>query len=248
MDAQNTAAKNGGSQNQNAQNQRIGQVAAKAGVSPDTLRYYERMGLLSSIPRTDGGYRVYSEKTIERIQFIRNALRFGFGLKEVRTFMRASESGRAPCREVRSAAGEILTRVDRQIKELQVARRALRRAEPKVVPKAVLRPELRPELKAERRVVPSPARRAARKVLPRRAAARALRVRAAAKARRRRAAARAAARPKAALRKAAALRRAAPKAARRAGPARAEAAARARAAAPRAAAQRAAGAKEVARR
>jgi len=101
-------------------------VAAKAGVSPDTLRYYERMGLLSSIPRTDGGYRVYSEKTIERIQFIRNALRFGFGLKEVRTFMRASESGRAPCREVRSAAGEILTRVDRQIKELQVARRALR--------------------------------------------------------------------------------------------------------------------------
>ena len=126
MDAQNAAAKNGGSQNQNAQNQRIGQVAAKAGVSPDTLRYYERMGLLSSIPRTDGGYRVYSEKTIERIQFIRNALRFGFGLKEVRAFMRASESGRAPCREVRSAAGEILTRVDRQIKELQVARRALR--------------------------------------------------------------------------------------------------------------------------
>src|SRR5712671_3979516 len=111
---------------QDAQNQRIGPVAASAGVSPDTLRYYERMGLLSSIPRTDGGYRLYSEKTIERIHFIRNALRFGFGLAEVGTFLRASESGRAPCKEVQSAAGEILARVDRQIKELQVARRALR--------------------------------------------------------------------------------------------------------------------------
>jgi MerR family Zn(II)-responsive transcriptional regulator of zntA len=105
---------------------RIGEVAAKAGVSPDTLRYYERMGLLSGIPRSDGGYRLYSEKTIERIQFIRNALRFGFGLAEVDTFLRARESGRAPCKEVRSAAGKILTRVDQQIKELQVARRALR--------------------------------------------------------------------------------------------------------------------------
>ena len=105
---------------------RIGQAAAEAGISPDTLRYYERMGLLARIPRTQAGYRLYSEKSVERVQFIRNALRFGFGLKEVRTFLRDCESGRAPCREVRAAAENILIRVDRQIRELQIARRAIR--------------------------------------------------------------------------------------------------------------------------
>jgi DNA-binding transcriptional MerR regulator len=105
---------------------RIGEVALEAGVSPDTLRYYERMGLLPKVPRTGAGYRQYSDTAIERIRFIRNALRFGFALKEVATFLRASESGRAPCREVRASAGNILARVDRQIEELKAARRAIR--------------------------------------------------------------------------------------------------------------------------
>jgi DNA-binding transcriptional MerR regulator len=105
---------------------RIGQVAAEIGVSSDTLRYYERMGLLPRVSRTEGGYRQYPATTVERVRFIRNALRFGFGLKEVAGFLRASESGHSPCKQVRAAGENILTRVDEQIKELQAARRAIR--------------------------------------------------------------------------------------------------------------------------
>ncbi len=109
----------------NARVFRIGHVAHEAGVSPDTLRHYERIGLLSKVGRTSAGYRLYSESTVERVHFIRNALRFGFSLRQLAEFLRARESGRAPCREVRAAGQEILTRVDRQIQELRAARRAL---------------------------------------------------------------------------------------------------------------------------
>ena len=60
---------------------RIGEAAAHAGVSPDTLRYYERRGALPKAARTSAGYRVYSEEAVVRVQFARNALRFGFSLK-----------------------------------------------------------------------------------------------------------------------------------------------------------------------
>lgn len=105
---------------------RIGQVAREAGVSPDTLRYYERKGLLSQIGRTAAGYRQYSDGVLEQIRFTRNALRFGFSLKQVASFLGARESGRVPCRDVRAAAEDILERVDLQIKELNAARRAIR--------------------------------------------------------------------------------------------------------------------------
>lgn len=105
---------------------RIGEVAERVGVSPDTLRYYERLGLLSNVRRTDSGYRQYPPTVVDRVRFIRNALRFGFGLKEVAGFLRASESGHAPCKQVRAAGENILVRVDGKIKELQAARRVIR--------------------------------------------------------------------------------------------------------------------------
>jgi DNA-binding transcriptional MerR regulator len=106
---------------------RIGKIAAEVGISSDTLRYYERLGLLADVPRTNSGYREYSNTTVKRVHFIRNALRFGFSLKEVATFLNASDSGRPPCKQVREAGEQILVRVDTQIKELNAARRAIRR-------------------------------------------------------------------------------------------------------------------------
>ena len=106
---------------------RIGAVAARAGVSPDTLRHYERLGVLSKPLRNDAGYRVYPEASVARVQFIRNALRFGFSLKQIGTFVRACEAGRPPCHQVRIAAGQILQDMDRQIDELTEARAAMRR-------------------------------------------------------------------------------------------------------------------------
>jgi DNA-binding transcriptional MerR regulator len=106
---------------------RIGEAAARAGVSRDTLRYYERHGLLPRPPRTNGGYRVYSDAMVDRVRFARNALRFGFSVKQIARFFKSREAGRPPCREVRAAAEELRAAMDRQIEELTVARAAIER-------------------------------------------------------------------------------------------------------------------------
>jgi len=105
---------------------RIGQVAAQAGISRDTLRHYERIGVLPKAARTAGGYRQYSASTVQRIRFVRNALRFGFSLKQIGEFLHARESGRAPCQEVREAAALMASEMDRQIDEMVAARAAIR--------------------------------------------------------------------------------------------------------------------------
>jgi DNA-binding transcriptional MerR regulator len=105
---------------------RIGEAAAHAGVSPDTLRYYERRGALPKPARTSAGYRVYSEEALVRVQFVRNALRFGFSLKQIARFVQARDAGHPPCREVRAAAQRILIEMDRQIDELHAARATVR--------------------------------------------------------------------------------------------------------------------------
>jgi DNA-binding transcriptional MerR regulator len=105
---------------------RIGDVAREAGISRDTLRHYERVGVLEKAARTAAGYRTYAPSTIERIRFVRNALRFGFSLKQIAGFLRARDAGRAPCTEVRSVAARLASEMDRQIDEMIAARAAIR--------------------------------------------------------------------------------------------------------------------------
>ena len=104
----------------------IGEAAARAGVTADTLRYYERTGVLPPAPRTIAGYRVYSEQTIERIRLVRNAVRCGFRLKELAAFLRACDSGRLPCDKVRVAGGRLLEELDRRVAETIAARDRMR--------------------------------------------------------------------------------------------------------------------------
>jgi DNA-binding transcriptional MerR regulator len=104
---------------------RIGELAARSGFSRDTLRYYERIGLLTRAPRTDGGYRVYSEQMLNRLRVIRNARRFGFSLAEIREFMKVRDSGGAPCGAVRRAAERRMAEVESQLNELKRLRRAM---------------------------------------------------------------------------------------------------------------------------
>ena len=105
---------------------RIGEVAQRTGISVDTLRYYERVGVVPRPARTAAGYRQYSESSIARIQIIRKAAVFGFSLKQIAAFFRARESGRPPCREVRTAADRLVAEMDRQIAEMTAARAAFR--------------------------------------------------------------------------------------------------------------------------
>jgi DNA-binding transcriptional MerR regulator len=105
----------------------IGQVARLAGVTPDTIRYYERLGVLPRPPRTPAGYRQYHETIVDRLRTVRNAQRFGFSLKDLARFMRVRETGGKPCHDVRAAAQRMLEAVEHQISELTLARRDMQR-------------------------------------------------------------------------------------------------------------------------
>jgi DNA-binding transcriptional MerR regulator len=78
----------------------IGEAARRAGVSPDLIRYYERVGVLPRAPRTAGGFRYYSDETVARLLFVRNAIRFGFTSKELAGFLKARESGQRLLKEM----------------------------------------------------------------------------------------------------------------------------------------------------
>ena len=106
---------------------RSGKLAELAGVSADTLRHYERLGLLPPPQRSAGGYRLYAPSALDRVRMIRRALAIGFSLKELGRILRVREQGGAPCREVRSMAGEKLTELEQRIEEMTALQRLLKR-------------------------------------------------------------------------------------------------------------------------
>jgi len=106
---------------------RIGEVARESGVGVETLRFYERRGLLGRPRRTGANYRVYDASVLERLAFIKRAQAVGFTLDEVTEILSESEGGRLPCRHVRETARRKLEELDRRLAELQRYRRDLRR-------------------------------------------------------------------------------------------------------------------------
>jgi DNA-binding transcriptional MerR regulator len=106
---------------------RIGQLAARTGVSVDTIRHYERVGVLPKATRTSAGYRQYPLSAVDRVKLVQHALRFGFSLREVAGFLRVRAAGGLPCHDMRAAADRILTAVDQRIAELTTARKDISR-------------------------------------------------------------------------------------------------------------------------
>ncbi len=104
---------------------RIGELARRAGVSADTIRHYERLGMLGKAPRSAGGYRLFPPSTLDRVTLIRDGVRVGFSLRQLSTFLRARQDGRAPCRQVRAAGALILEGLDQQIATLTSTRHAV---------------------------------------------------------------------------------------------------------------------------
>ncbi len=106
---------------------RSGELARRAGVSTDTLRHYEKLGLLQAPARTEGNYRGYPPQAIVRVTLIRNALATGFTLKELGGILKLRDQGGVPCHEVRRLAAEKVAAIDRHIAELTSYRDALER-------------------------------------------------------------------------------------------------------------------------
>ena len=104
---------------------RIGQLAQSAGVSPDTIRYYEKIGLLPPARRRESGYREYPDAAADRVRVIRNAVQLGFPLKEIAKVLRVRDAGGAPCRQVRDYAQELVGQIDQKVGELKAEKLAL---------------------------------------------------------------------------------------------------------------------------
>lgn len=104
---------------------RSGQLAAKAGVSADTLRHYERRGLLAAAKRLPNGYRLYPPEALDRVLLIQRALGVGFSLADLTKLLRARDRGQPPCREVRALAARKLEDVEEQLKSLASFRATL---------------------------------------------------------------------------------------------------------------------------
>lgn len=103
---------------------RIGEVAAGADVTIDTVRYYERQRLLARAPRSSGGFRLFPGETIERIQFIKQAQEIGFSLDEIRELL-SNEGGVSECRRVRDLLRTKVTELDERMKRLRQFRSTL---------------------------------------------------------------------------------------------------------------------------
>jgi DNA-binding transcriptional MerR regulator len=95
-----------------------GELADSAGVSRDTLRHYERKGVLPRPLRGHNGYRQYPPEALERVQLVRRALSVGFTLDELAKVLKVRDAGGAPCDEVRRLAAQKLLNVQDQLREL----------------------------------------------------------------------------------------------------------------------------------
>lgn len=99
---------------------RVGQVAEKLGISPQTLYFYERLGLIPKPRRTEGGYRLYGEPELERLAFIARAKALGLTLAEIKELLLLQENGQAlPCWQVYVKLTEKLRQIDKSIAHLQ---------------------------------------------------------------------------------------------------------------------------------
>lgn len=103
----------------------IGEAAKRTGVKTETIRFYERIGLIPAPLRTGGGHRVYDDGRVERLRFIRRARELGFAVQQVRSLLTMVDEPGHTCDEVSALALEHLGSVRRRIEDLRVMERVL---------------------------------------------------------------------------------------------------------------------------
>ncbi len=111
----------------NGKTLRSGALAKAAGVSADTIRYYERIGVLPRALRTESGYRVYPEMAVNRVLVVQRALSVGFTLAELAEIFEIRDAGGAPCVRVYALAEEKLTGIQEDLAALKHAEKKIKK-------------------------------------------------------------------------------------------------------------------------
>ena len=105
----------------------IGQLAKQTDIGLETIRFYEREGLIESPPRRPSGYRAYPPETVRRVRFIRTAKELGFSLKEIGELLALRVDPVESCAHVKTITEDKLADIDKRIGTLQRMRRSLRK-------------------------------------------------------------------------------------------------------------------------
>src|SRR5919106_4113788 len=108
---------------------KIGEIAKQAGVTVDTVRFYERVGVIPAPPRTESGYRDYEPVTVERIQLTRELQAVGFTLADAVDALAAHDAGGATCESEGWRLQVVLDRVDAKLAELNALRERIVQAQ-----------------------------------------------------------------------------------------------------------------------
>jgi len=104
----------------------IGEMSRRTGVHIETIRYYERIGVMPRPKRSEGGHRLYDESQLNRLAFIKRSRDLGFSLKQVLTLLTLVDSGAMACSEVHALTVNHLTDVKSKIADLRKLERALK--------------------------------------------------------------------------------------------------------------------------
>lgn len=105
----------------------IGTLAKNAGVGVETVRFYERKGILKKPQKPESGFRSYTREDARKIQFIRRAQELGFTLREIRDILGMEANSRATCTDLKSKAEMKLSEIERKIRDLRNMKRTLER-------------------------------------------------------------------------------------------------------------------------
>lgn len=103
----------------------VGQLAKACDVRADTVRYYERIGMIDEASRTEAGYRKFADSATERVRFIKNAQTLGFSLDEIKKLIELADSNSSDCSEVRQFAEAKIGELDKQIRQMRAFKREL---------------------------------------------------------------------------------------------------------------------------
>ena len=103
----------------------IGEAAKASEVSTKMIRHYESIGLIDAARRTDAGYRLYSERDVQVLQFIHRSRTLGFSLEQIRTLLALWQDKQRASKDVRAMARQHIDELDRKIADMQAMRRTL---------------------------------------------------------------------------------------------------------------------------